>query len=101
MASQLHAPTLALGVGLGVATAVAASYLFKKEHKPAAAAATATPATAWPAGKPVFTDMSAYPAWDDSDKKASFMKINDMLMTEVRVGAAARAAVPSFRGLVS
>ena len=27
--------------------------------------------------------MSAYPAWDNADKKGSFMKINDMLIAEV------------------
>jgi len=78
--SSLHAPTLALGVGLGVAGAVAASYLLgKKKDAPAAR----TPATAWPAGKPMFTELGSYPAWDEGDKTGSFLKINDMLMAEV------------------
>ena len=44
---------------------------------------SSTPATAWPKGKPLYTDMSAYPAWDDKDTKGSFMKICDMLVKEV------------------
>lgn len=31
------------------------------------------------------SDMEDYPEWDASDKKGSFMKINDMLMKEVTI----------------
>lgn len=34
-------------------------------------------------GKPYTTKLQDYPDWDESDKKGSFMKINDMLIKEV------------------
>jgi len=70
---------MAMGIGIGVCLMLLVNLIVKEMQS----GSKATPATAWPAGKPVFTDIDAYPAWDDSDKKASFMKVNDMLMAEV------------------
>lgn len=86
--------TFFVGVGVGVSLVVLANYFLRDkkrlapasaDEEPAAthAAAHVTPATSWPAGKPVFTEMKDYPAWDDKDKTASFMKINDLLVAEV------------------
>jgi hypothetical protein len=69
MASQIHAPTLAAGVGIGVFAAMSANWFFKKvEDEKKKKEACKTPATTWPSGKPTFTEMGAYPAWDDADK---------------------------------
>jgi len=77
MSLSKHWPTLAAGVGIGVGLGWA---FFGGQKKPTK---NPTPATSWPAGKPKFTPMSDYPAWDDADKKGSFMKICDMLIAEV------------------
>lgn len=74
------------------------------------AVSVVTPATAWPAGKPKFTDMEAYPDWDDSDQKGSFLKICHMLIQEVglkwwpghprcRAGVGCAAGAQSGEGL--
>jgi len=78
--SKPSIPSLLAGVGIGFASAFAFNAMFKKKSSP-----TLTPATAWPSGKPAFTPLSAYPDWDSSDKKGSFMKICDMLIAEVRI----------------
>ena len=66
--------------------------LFKKKPP-----SSLTPATAWPAGKPAFTPLSAYPEWDSNDKKGSFMKICDMLIAEVRHAAGSLSSVAASR----
>lgn len=77
-------------IGIGAAAVAASTYFFSKKTEKkdkatkSSAKLSATPATAWPAGKPLFTELHEYPAWDDNDKSGSFMKICDMLVAEVQ-----------------
>ena len=73
---------LVVGCGIGVAMMVFVNLVLMGLQR-RKQGATACPATAWPAGKPLYTDTSEYPDWDDEDKKGSFMKICDMLVREV------------------
>ena len=57
--------------------------------------AAAFPATSWPAGKPVMAKPSDYPTYDhEKDAKGSFMKINDMLIEEVKAELPAMYQLP-------
>jgi farnesyl diphosphate synthase len=73
---------LVAGAGVGVALMIFSNLLLLSVRATGGGTASC-PATAWPKGKPVYTEADDYPEWDDKDKKGSFMKICDQLIAEV------------------
>jgi farnesyl diphosphate synthase len=72
-----------LAVVLGMLVLCFAMLLMGKGTRKSAA--LRCPATSWPAGKPLLASPSDYPIYDYTrDPKGSFMKINDMLIADVK-----------------
>jgi len=88
MSQTLAVGAVSLGAGLCLGL-----YLARRRSKEGALGAT--PATAWPAGKPVLATPADYPRYDYAgDPKGSFEAICDMLIAEVKAELPALYELP-------